>query len=119
MSDHQIATEVFCFFPKLVVGFLNLALFSTLASHLMRRAMIKRMLLCMIQPDLLDKFNFTDLPAIPLTVENMDKLKCLYHFTGTYQRKFYNRSTTYLVLLCGIYLLNTLILWFYITILQK
>ena len=56
---------------------------------------MKQMLLCMLEPSTLEKFNYENLPMIPHTPENVQTFMEMHNFISTYQRKFYQRAVIY------------------------
>lgn len=58
-------------FPKFLLNYVNLFLFMSIYKFLARRNTMKEMLLCMIEPSYLEKYNYENLPVVAQTPENM------------------------------------------------
>ena len=88
-NEWQRMTEAFMFFPFFMLTMTNLMLFQTLKVYLKRRAQMKQMLMCMLEPELADTYEFEALPALELDEENLTKFFKLYKFVRGFNKKFF------------------------------
>lgn len=110
-NEWQRMTEALMIFPFFMLTMTNLMLFQTLKVYLKRRAQMKQMLMCMLEPELADTYEFEALPSLELDEENLTKFFKVYKFVRGFNKKFFQRSGVYNILLALFNLVQTIYLW--------
>ena len=82
-----------------------------MGKHVAKRAYMKQMLLCVLEPSYVDMFGFQNLPSCPLSAKTIQALIEVFEFIDTYQRKFFYRTQIYAIALICLYVIQMLYLY--------